>query len=414
MSKPVRLLKNTTTFRAMGVKKINPTPDVVVDDQLRKKSRTFFLFNAYKFVTNKFFKTASTNFPNYDEDDAAKQSTSSDSPFADVPTEIVLQMFRHLDKPGLANARAVCSSWNSITKRYLQSTNPIMPVSRLSITYVPECSSYKFSWCNYTMGEKTQFKCHELLVTKEEIKSGMSLSFCFAQLNIQRLMIESMPNGVLNDMFVKFLREQLSYCQEFRPVQLSIKNVDLGKLSSDSLKNLLEACSNRLEVLEFFAIDNVAPDLITDDHLLLFEHNRVRRLSIQFKDSAEDAHIENLQVGDTSLQAFAKLRMFPSFVMGRCTVTAQAVCEYVKEWLEVAATEDCMKSHSLTLSDCPNVSKQMLEEQCAQLGLTVIKRTTDNTNKFPFDSAENGTHSSYAIQLDIPQQEFVVNLLTSN
>jgi hypothetical protein len=93
--------------------------------------------------------------------------------------------------------------------------------------------------------------------------------------------------------------------------------------------------------------------------------------------------------------------------MGRCVVTANAVCDYVKEWLLVVDEESSdMKSHTLTLHDCPYVSNEALEEECERQGLVAIKRTQDDqVNKFPFDiMANGGTHVNYAIRLNKPQQ----------
>jgi hypothetical protein len=139
-----------------------------------------------------------------------------------------------------------------------------------------------------------------------------------------------MPKNVFNDKFVQFLCGQLQHCRDFKPVMLSIKNVDLCKLSSDFLKRLLATCAKRLEILEIFGIGNVASDLITDEHLSILESNHVRRLSIQLNESNDQTPIESLQVGDESLQAFMRLQVFPTFSMGHCLVTARAVCEYVK------------------------------------------------------------------------------------
>lgn len=139
-----------------------------------------------------------------------------------------------------------------------------------------------------------------------------------------------MPKNAFNDRFVQFLCKLFQNCRDFKPLQLSIKNVDLSKLSSDGLKKLLTICAKRLEVLEFYGIGNVASDLITDEHLSILEPNRVRRLSIQLKDPHNETSFDSLQVGDESLQAFIRLQLFPSFTMGHCLVTSTAVIDYVK------------------------------------------------------------------------------------
>jgi len=355
------------------------------------------------------FTSKNVSDESLDEKDEVVESTSQ---IKTLPDEMLVEIFKNLDRKGLYNARSVSSRWNGVVLRNLRySQRELVNVSRLTITYIEESKSYKLSWCKYTTGEN---RCHELFVAMEDLeRSAYSLGFCFAQLDIQRLFIESMPKNAFNDKFVKFLCDQFKQCVDFKPSQLSIKNVDLSKLSSDGLKRLLTTCAKRLEILEFFGIGNVASDLITDEHLSILETNRVRRLSIQFKDSDDNTKFDNLQVGDESLQAFLRLQVFPTFSMGHCLVTSMAVCEYVKEWLTIADTGDSMKCHSITLTDCPHVSNERLVEELQRQGLDVIRRLDENVNKFPFDMADKGSLVNYTVKMNKPQQEFIINLFTT-
>lgn len=80
----------------------------------------------------------------------------------------------------------------------------------------------------------------------------------------------------------------------------------------------------------------------------------------------------------------------------------------------IADKEDFMKCHSITLTDCPHVSNEGLEEELEQQGLNVIKRLDDNVNKFPFDLAgNNGKLVNYTVRLNKTHQEFIINLFTT-
>lgn len=279
-----------------------------------------------------------------------------------------------------------------------------------------ETDAYKLSWCQYGGGEDGP-RCRELLLARAEVRQARPLDLAFSQLAFQRLIVEQMPRGAFDDRFVRFLCRQLEACAEFAPLQLTLRNVDLGQLSSDVLKALLNLCSARLEVLEFFDVDNLAPGLLTDEHVLLLGKERpVRRLSIQPRDSEESAATDpadGVQVGDTSLEAFAERGLFPAFTMGRCMVTAPAVCNYVNEWLQRAARSELIKAHALNLSDCPRMCAREFEEECARLGLSVAKHSTEDVSKFPcFETAADGTLTSFTVHGPSAQQQFQINLFT--
>ncbi|CAD5222922.1 unnamed protein product [Bursaphelenchus xylophilus] len=329
-----------------------------------------------------------------------------------LPNEMLEMVFGNLDKKSLLNTRETCSRWaNLVEKKQIRDLLPVVNVSRLTITYIKESAQYKLAWCQYA-GSNDEPAVRELFLTKNDINQNVSFKFAFNQLNFQRLFIENFPKGALTDRFVRFLCQQFENCRKFEPIQLSLKNVDLGKLSSDVMKSLLTACAVKLEVLEFYGIDNVAPDLITDEHVLLLGSNKVRRLSIQFKDEENMEHDE-IQLTDTSLETFTERGIFPAFTISRCMVTVPAVCSYVTEWLNKVAETEALKSHSLTLSDCPNMSEDEFEAECQRHGLNIRKHVTENTAKAPVESQQEGSLCTFTVTSHHPQQTFNINLFTA-
>jgi hypothetical protein len=61
-----------------------------------------------------------------------EESTSEDCcQFQQLPDELLIAIFKHLDRPVLFNARGVCSRWNKLTLRYMQNSFPVVQVSSL-------------------------------------------------------------------------------------------------------------------------------------------------------------------------------------------------------------------------------------------------------------------------------------------
>uniref|UniRef100_A0A1I7RZL0 F-box domain-containing protein n=1 Tax=Bursaphelenchus xylophilus TaxID=6326 RepID=A0A1I7RZL0_BURXY len=342
-----------------------------------------------------------------------------------LPNEMLEMVFGNLDKKSLLNTRETCSRWaNLVEKKQIRDLLPVVNEPKKLIIFALIFRSLdsqspisknrlNINWpgCQYA-GSNDEPAVRELFLTKNDINQNVSFKFAFNQLNFQRLFIENFPKGALTDRFVRFLCQQFENCRKFEPIQLSLKNVDLGKLSSDVMKSLLTACAVKLEVLEFYGIDNVAPDLITDEHVLLLGSNKVRRLSIQFKDEENMEHDE-IQLTDTSLETFTERGIFPAFTISRCMVTVPAVCSYVTEWLNKVAETEALKSHSLTLSDCPNMSEDEFEAECQRHGLNIRKHVTENTAKAPVESQQEGSLCTFTVTSHHPQQTFNINLFTA-
>lgn len=90
------------------------------------------------------------------------------------------------------------------------------------------------------------------------------------------------------------------------------------------------------------------------------------------------------------------------------------ICTF-QEWLILTDKDDSIKSNSITLTDCPHVSNESLEEELKRQELNVIRRQDDAVDKFPFEAAgKNGTLVSYTVRLNKQHQEFVINLFTTN
>lgn len=81
----------------------------------------------------------------------------------------------------------------------------------------------------------------------------------------------------------------------------------------------------------------------------------------------------------------------------------------------LADREDSMKSHTINLTNCPNVTDEDLELAFEQQELNVIKRMDEEVNKFPFDlSGQEGKRVTYTVRLNKEHQEFNINVFTTS
>ena len=198
------------------------------------------------------------------------------------------------------------------------------------------------SWCQYHNRDN---KCREMHVIMDELtKSIYSIGFCFTQLEIQRLIIESMPKHA----FQRQIRAlHLPTIQKTamisKPIQLGIKNVDLSmwyfkkpktvvdllceKIGNSGGKSTLRASNN--DLIQFFGIGKRCGRF---DHWRTSINTRAQIVSVvspyNSKIPTMRTPFQSLQVGNESLEAFKKLRLFPTFSMGHCLVTS-----YGSVWL---------------------------------------------------------------------------------
>jgi hypothetical protein len=88
---------------------------------------------------------------------------------------------------------------------------------------------------------------------------------------------------------------------------------------------------------------------------------------------------------------------------------------HLQEWLALTDKDDSIKSNSITLTDCPHVSNESLEEELQKQELNVVRRQDESVNKFPFEVAgKNGSLASFVVHMNKQHQEFVINLFTTN
>uniref|UniRef100_A0A1I7Y9E4 F-box domain-containing protein n=1 Tax=Steinernema glaseri TaxID=37863 RepID=A0A1I7Y9E4_9BILA len=282
---------------------------------------------------------------------------------AQLPNELLTNVFSRLEGADLRSARAVCRQWNRViehTKYVLETLTP-RTVSRFVVQ--SSRGALELRWCVYGRGES-----RSLLLTPQQLRSGLSLEFAFRHFEIQRIIFK---NVSLTEELLSFLRRHFEVSPRFAPLSFVLESVDVSALSPAAFERFFAFVAPSLETFQLRSLSGLRADTVTDSLMRHLDAQKVRSIEISAPRFVFAHRPKLLRVSDLTLARLSCGGNFPALHLERCQITSLMLAHYTENYLKKAAQDARrIQSQVCTIKKCPAVSNQGYENECRRRSLS--------------------------------------------